>query len=59
MEERSSRVFWLCLRVVGAARFLGSMLWLIVYCKAAWGRSWMYGSVVILALAFSVGFVQE
>ena len=32
---------------------------ILFYCKAAWGRSWMYGSAGILALASSFGFVQE
>ncbi len=44
MEERSSSFFfWLCLRVVGDARFLGGMQRAVLfYCKAAWGKSWMY-----------------
>ncbi len=32
MEERSSRVyFWLCSRIVGAARFLGSVLYFLLH----------------------------
>ncbi len=54
MKERSSSFFfWLCSRVVGDARFLGGSDAVLFCCKAAWGRTWMYGSAGILALASS------
>ena len=53
MKERSSSFFfWLCSKVVGDARFLGSVLCFFA-ARLHGGGAWMYGSAGILALASS------